>query len=243
MSSPTSCRPRERAACSDVKLAKCDDTIVKPLVQRLWPECTTRPLSISRKAKFAVSGFPTILLLDAKENFSKQGLFMAGWKALYGNMIEWVPLSKDGKVTKVVDDMTSVNGLAFSPDEKYLYVNASRENYVNRYEVRVDGTLTNGKLFADMRGLTEELVERHTDYASLNDYLDGYSIHGDRLSGEHRIHDGFLQRQASISNGCSRLCQHRDVRTSQTRLPGHRRFGQRLMGGSYQSGPRIGHRL
>jgi hypothetical protein len=34
----------------------------------------------------------------------------------------------------------------------------------------------------DMRGLTEELVERHTDYASLNDYLDGYSVHGDRLS-------------------------------------------------------------
>jgi NADPH-dependent 2,4-dienoyl-CoA reductase/sulfur reductase-like enzyme len=42
-----------------------------------------------------------ILVLDAKENFSKQGLFMGGWKALYGNMIEWVPLSKDGKVTKV----------------------------------------------------------------------------------------------------------------------------------------------
>ena len=28
------------------------------------------------------------------------------------------------------------NGLAFSPDEKYLYVNGSRDNYVNRYEVR-----------------------------------------------------------------------------------------------------------
>ncbi len=42
-----------------------------------------------------------ILVLDAKENFSKQGLFMAGWKALYGAMIEWVPISKDGKVTKV----------------------------------------------------------------------------------------------------------------------------------------------
>ena len=62
---------------------------------------------------------------------------------------------KDGKVTKVIDDMPSVNGLAFSPDEKYLYVNASRDNYVNRYDVRADGTLTNGKLFIDMRGNTE----------------------------------------------------------------------------------------
>jgi sulfide dehydrogenase [flavocytochrome c] flavoprotein chain len=42
-----------------------------------------------------------ILVLDAKESFSKQGLFMEGWKALYGNMIEWVALSKDGKVVKV----------------------------------------------------------------------------------------------------------------------------------------------
>jgi sulfide dehydrogenase [flavocytochrome c] flavoprotein subunit len=42
-----------------------------------------------------------ILILDAKENFSKQGLFMGGWKALYDGMIEWVPLSKDGKVVKV----------------------------------------------------------------------------------------------------------------------------------------------
>lgn len=42
-----------------------------------------------------------ILILDAKENFSKQGLFMGGWKALYGSMIEWVPQSKDGKVVKV----------------------------------------------------------------------------------------------------------------------------------------------
>jgi sulfide dehydrogenase [flavocytochrome c] flavoprotein subunit len=42
-----------------------------------------------------------ILILDAKENFSKQGLFMGGWKALYDGIIEWVPLAKDGKVVKV----------------------------------------------------------------------------------------------------------------------------------------------
>jgi gluconolactonase len=62
---------------------------------------------------------------------------------------------KDGKLTRVTTDMPAVNGLAFSPDEKYLYVNGSRDNYVNRYEVRADGTLTNGMLFADMRKETE----------------------------------------------------------------------------------------
>jgi len=42
-----------------------------------------------------------ILILDSKDSFSKQGLFLGGWKALYDGMIEWVPLSKDGKVVKV----------------------------------------------------------------------------------------------------------------------------------------------
>ena len=42
-----------------------------------------------------------ILALDAKDVFSKQGLFQDGWKELYGDMVEWVPLGKDGKVTRV----------------------------------------------------------------------------------------------------------------------------------------------
>ena len=42
-----------------------------------------------------------ILALDAKDAFSKQGLFQDGWKQLYGDMIEWVPLAKDGKIVKV----------------------------------------------------------------------------------------------------------------------------------------------
>lgn len=42
-----------------------------------------------------------ILALDAKDAFSKQGLFQDGWRALYGEMVEWVPGSKDGKVVRV----------------------------------------------------------------------------------------------------------------------------------------------
>ncbi|MBV9968520.1 MAG: SMP-30/gluconolactonase/LRE family protein [Xanthobacteraceae bacterium] len=62
---------------------------------------------------------------------------------------------KDGKLALLVKDMPMVNGLAFSPDEKYLYVNGSRDNYVNRYEVKPDGTLANGKLFIDLSKETE----------------------------------------------------------------------------------------
>ncbi|MSP48048.1 MAG: cytochrome C [Alphaproteobacteria bacterium] len=42
-----------------------------------------------------------ILILDAKENFSKQPLFQDGWQKFYAGMVEWVPSGKDGKVVKV----------------------------------------------------------------------------------------------------------------------------------------------
>jgi gluconolactonase len=71
-------------------------------------------------------------------------------------------LWKDGKLTLLIKDMPATNGLAFSPDEKYLYVNGSRDNYVRRYEVLPDDTLTNGRMFIDMsketeRGITDGL--------------------------------------------------------------------------------------
>ena len=49
-----------------------------------------------------------ILLLDAKDNFSKKGLFQQGWKALYGDMIEWVGLADDGLVTRIDADKLEV---------------------------------------------------------------------------------------------------------------------------------------
>ncbi|MXQ14526.1 NAD(P)/FAD-dependent oxidoreductase [Microvirga makkahensis] len=42
-----------------------------------------------------------LLILDAKDSFSKQRLFQAAWQALYPNIIEWVPLSSGGKVIEV----------------------------------------------------------------------------------------------------------------------------------------------
>jgi sulfide dehydrogenase [flavocytochrome c] flavoprotein chain len=42
-----------------------------------------------------------ILILDAKENFSKQPLFQAGWQAVYPGMIEWVKGTEGGKITQL----------------------------------------------------------------------------------------------------------------------------------------------
>ncbi len=42
-----------------------------------------------------------ILILDAKEKFSKQPLFMQGWEQLYPGMIEWVAGSAGGTIKRV----------------------------------------------------------------------------------------------------------------------------------------------
>jgi hypothetical protein len=42
-----------------------------------------------------------LLVLDAKDAFSKQRLFEAAWASLYPGLLEWVPLSSGGKVTGV----------------------------------------------------------------------------------------------------------------------------------------------
>lgn len=42
-----------------------------------------------------------LILLDAKDVFSKQKLFQAAWQELYPGLLEWVSLSSGGKVTAV----------------------------------------------------------------------------------------------------------------------------------------------
>lgn len=59
---------------------------------------------------------------------------------------------QDGKVTRLAPDMTRVNGLAFSPEQTHLYVNASSANDINRYEVLHDGSLGRGELFFRLDG-------------------------------------------------------------------------------------------
>lgn len=42
-----------------------------------------------------------VVILDAKDSFSKQPLFQAAWKALYPDHIEWVPLAQGGRLESV----------------------------------------------------------------------------------------------------------------------------------------------
>ena len=73
---------------------------------------------------------------DPRKELPYEGVF-----SLYG-----------GKLQLISKDFTGPNGIAFSPDEKYLYVANwnKKKKVVMRYNARPDGTLTNGKLFFDM---------------------------------------------------------------------------------------------
>ncbi len=63
-------------------------------------------------------------------------------------------LSPDGdSLTLLVDDFDRPNGLCFSPDESILYVNDSSErSHVRAFDVQSDGTITNGRVFAEVTG-------------------------------------------------------------------------------------------
>lgn len=62
-----------------------------------------------------------------------------------------------GRLELLVKDMTRPNGIALSPDEKTLYVANSDEKRKlwMRFEVRPNGTVANGKVFADVTQQTE----------------------------------------------------------------------------------------
>jgi gluconolactonase len=63
-----------------------------------------------------------------------------------------------GKLQLITTDFTGPNGIAFSPDEKYLYVGDwdEKKKVVMRYDARPDGTLAKGKLFFDMTAAAGE---------------------------------------------------------------------------------------
>ncbi len=53
------------------------------------------------------------------------------------------------KLQLVIKDLPRPNGLAFSPDEKFLYVADSGKKLWMRYQVQPDGSVTDGRVFLD----------------------------------------------------------------------------------------------
>jgi gluconolactonase len=59
-------------------------------------------------------------------------------------------LHPDGTLMLVAADFERPNGLAFSPDERILYIDDSGRRHMRAFDVRADGTLADGRILADM---------------------------------------------------------------------------------------------
>ena len=57
-----------------------------------------------------------------------------------------------GGLTLLSRDFNRPNGLCFSPDESLLYINDTPESRIHVFDVSADGTLSNGRLFAQTGG-------------------------------------------------------------------------------------------
>lgn len=64
-------------------------------------------------------------------------------------------VAKDGAVTLLASDLTFPNGIAFSPDERVLYVAISdpKATRIVAYDVAADGTIAGGRTFFDAQPL------------------------------------------------------------------------------------------
>jgi len=59
-------------------------------------------------------------------------------------------IAPDRMLTLAAGDFDRPNGLAFSPDEKVLYIADTARKHVKAFDVKSDGTLANGRVFADL---------------------------------------------------------------------------------------------
>ena len=61
-------------------------------------------------------------------------------------------VAPDGTLNPIITDFEFPNGLALSPDERTLYVANSRPDmFIKAYDVQPTGSVTNGRIFADLK--------------------------------------------------------------------------------------------
>ena len=61
-------------------------------------------------------------------------------------------IAANGELHCEADDFDQPNGLCFSPDESLLYVNDTTRAHIRVFDVRADGGITNGRIFAESIG-------------------------------------------------------------------------------------------
>jgi gluconolactonase len=61
-------------------------------------------------------------------------------------------ITREGELELLVDDFIRPNGLALSPDESLLYIDDSDRRHIRVFDVKGDGRIEGGEVFADVTG-------------------------------------------------------------------------------------------
>ena len=126
-----------------------------------------------------------IVILDSNDTFSKQALFIEAWQALYPGLIEWLPISQDGQVTRI------------APKSMTLYTE------LEKHRVAVANIIPaqQAAAIARMNGLTDE-----TGWCSVNPK----TFESTRIKDIHVLGDacmaGPMPKSASSANSQAKIC-------------------------------------
>ena len=95
-----------------------------------------------------------------------------------------IALSHAAAVCPVISPQAGLLAIESAPwfYERYFLYKWSRSLRRKQALYPDDFSFTPEDFHTGVRGLTRTLVERHTDFGTLENYLDGYSIEGDRLA-------------------------------------------------------------
>lgn len=96
-----------------------------------------------------------------------------------------IDLARVVAVCPVIDPHSGLFQLEHAPRMYHDYFMWKWRRSLRAKQRAFPGTrlFTRAELAGNLRSLTEALVLRHTDFGSLDNYLDGYSLGGDRLAG------------------------------------------------------------
>ena len=114
---------------------------------------------------------PNDIVVDSKGGiYFSDSQFIAGREKMQETPAVYY-VRPDGSVLRVIDNVTFPNGLGLSPDGKTLYVANTLDRYLLAYDVNPDGTVTNGRNFAE-----HELSQKNIDEGTNKSGADGMAV-------------------------------------------------------------------
>jgi gluconolactonase len=103
---------------------------------------------------------PNDIVVDRKGGiYFTDSQFIAGQEKMQETPAVYY-VKSDGSAIRVIDDIVFPNGIMLSPDEKTLYIANTQRKYLLAYDVHPDGTVSNGRNFAELELKGEENIEK-----------------------------------------------------------------------------------